>query len=127
MDNLKKYAKYILFIIGGYILTNFLVFVGFNANYHKMQLIQELPQQIAVEKAEANKNQGRIYGTVQNSTENDLNGKYIKINVFNNKGENIATEFLKIENLNRYEQKRFKSYFNANDAKGYNISIVESN
>lgn len=126
MDKLKKYAKYILFIIGGYLFTNFLIFVGFNANYHSIELVQELPQPIVIEKAEANKNQGRVYGKVLNSSDTNLNGKYIKVTVYNLNGENIATEYLKIENLKENEQKLFKATFNAKEAKSFSISIVDN-
>ena len=127
MKKLQKYVKYILWIFGGYILTKFLVFVGFNVNYYPMQQIGELPEQIIVEKAEASKEQGRIYGNVQNSSENNLNGKYIKITVFNSYGEIVDTEILKIENLGKNEQKMFKSNFSAKEAKSYNISLVNNN
>ena len=126
MKELKKYAKYIIWIIAGYFLTNFLIFVGFNASYKSIELRGNLPQQISIEKAEANKVQGRIYGYVQNTSENDLNGKYIKITAYNSVGENIKTEYLKIDNLESDNKKLFRSAFTADDVKSYEIDVVEN-
>ena len=125
MSNLKKYAKYILFIIGGYILTNFLIFVGFNASYKNIRLKSNLPQQVSIDKAEATKTQARIYGHVQNK-DNNLKGKYIKISVFNSSNEKIGTDYLKIDNLGFNENKLFIKTFTSDKASSYEISIVDS-
>ena len=127
MTDLKKDIKIVLLVVCGYILTNFLIFVGFNANYKAIELKSELPSVIKIEKAEATKVQGRVYGKISNTEENDLNGKYIKVVVFNDKNENIATEYLKIENLEKHEEKLFRATFNAEKAKSYTIDIVETN
>ncbi len=127
MTDLKKDIKIVLLVVGGYILTNFLIFVGFNANYKAIELKSELPSVIKIEKAEATKVQGRVYGKISNTEENDLNGKYIKVVVFNDKNENIATEYLKIENLEKHEEKLFRATFNVEKAKSYTIDIVETN
>jgi len=127
MSTLKRFGKYILWIIGVYLLTNLLIFIGFNSNYKNIELREEAPSQITIDKAEATKDQGRVYGKVKNSSENNLNGKYIKITVYNSNNENIATEYLKIENLDNDMEKAFRSTFNANDAKSYEINIVDNN
>lgn len=127
MTDLKKDIKIVLLVVGGYILTNFLIFVGFNANYKAIELKHELPNVISIEKAEATKVQGRVYGKIRNMQETDINGKFIKVEIFNDKNENIATEFLKIENVQKNEEKLFRATFNAEKAKSYTISIVENN
>ena len=65
MGTLKTFLKYILWIIAFYLFTSFLIFVGFNASYKNIESKQDLPKQITIDKAEATKNQGRIYGYVQ--------------------------------------------------------------
>lgn len=126
MSDLKKDAKIVLLVVAGFLLSGFLIFVGLNSNYKPIRLSQELPQQITIEKAEANKDQGRVYGYVQNSSESNLNGKYLKISVYNSKDEIIATEYLKIENLQSNEKKLFRSNFNAKNAKSFDINIIDN-
>lgn len=126
MDNLKKYAKYIILIIAGFLLTDFLIFIGFNANYSKITLKANVPAQISINKAESNKSQVRIYGHVHNSDENNINGKYIKISVYNAENENIATQYLKIDDVEYGSNKLFKFNFSADEAASYEIDIVDN-
>ena len=127
MTDLKKDFKIVLLVVGGYLLTSFLIFVGFNANYKTIELKSELPSVITIEKAEANNSQGRVYGKIKNTQENDLNGKYIKVVVYNSSNENITTQYLKISNLEINQEKLFKVTFNAEKARSYTINIVETN
>ena len=125
MNTLKTFGKYILWIIGFYLLTSFLIFVGFNANYKKIDIKENPPQQISIDKAEASKTEARINGKIQNSEESNLNGKYLKITVYDEKNNDIGTEFLKIENLDSNEKKSFKSQINAENVKSYDIYIID--
>lgn len=127
MGTLKTFLKYILWIIAFYLFTSFLIFVGFNASYKNIESKQDLPKQITIDKAEATKNQGRVYGYVQNNEQNNLNGKYIKISIFNSADENITTQYLKIENLGANEKKMFRATYTAEKSKYYEIEITENN
>ena len=127
MTDLNKDIKIILLVVSGFLLTGFLVFMGLNANYKPIKLNSELPSVITIEKAEATKVQVRVYGRIKNSEENDLNGKYIKVSAFNANNEKIATEFLKIENLKKNENKLFKATVNAEQVKAYTIDLVDKN
>lgn len=127
MKTLKKYLKYVLWVVGIYILTAVLIFIGFNANYKPLKQRESLPEIISIDKAEATKSQGRIYGHIKNTPENDLNGKYIKISIYNSNNENIETQYLKIENLEPNTEKLFKGTFIAENAKSYEINVVDNN
>ena len=127
MTDLNKDIKIILLVVGGFLLTGILIFIGFNVNYKPIELKSELPSVISIEKAEATKVQARVYGRIKNTDKNDLNGKYIKVSAFNANNEKIATEFLKIENLRKDENKLFRATFNAEKVSGYTIDLVENN
>ena len=125
MTDLNKDIKIVLLVIGGFLLTSFLIFVGFNVNYKPIELKSELPNVITIEKAEATKVQARVYGRIRNTEESDFNGKYIKISLFNANNENISTEYLKVENLGKDENKLFRATFNVEKAKSYIVDIVD--
>ena len=127
MTDLNKDIKIVLLVIGGFLITGFLIFVGFNVNYKPIELKSELPNVITIEKAEATKVQARVYGRIRNAEDNDFNGKYIKVSLFNTNNENISTEYLKIENLGKDENKLFRATFNAEKAKSYTVDITDSN
>ena len=126
MFDLNFDVKIVLLVVAGFILTGFLIFVGFNVNFKPIELKSELSNQLSIEKAEATKVQARVYGYVQNSSENDISGKFIRVSVFNVNGENLETKFLKIENLGKNESKLFKVWFNKNEVKSYTIDIVDN-
>ena len=126
MDRLKTYGKYALMVIGMYLFSSFLIFVNFNVNYKDITTNANLPEQITVKKAEARSQEGRIYGYVKNNEENNINGKYIKVEVFNTNNERIYIQHLRIDDVKYGEQKMFKVFFNVEDAKYYNISIVNT-
>ena len=126
MFDLNFDVKIVLLVVAGFILTGFLIFIGFNVNFKPIELKSELSNQLSIEKAEATKVQARVYGYVQNSSENDVNGKFIRVSVFNVNGENLETKFLKIENLGKNESKLFKGWFNKNEVKSYTIDIVDN-
>ncbi len=126
MTDLNKDLKIVLLVAAGFLLTGFLIFIGLNVNFKPIELKYEIPNQISIEKAEAIKVQARVYGYVQNSEVSNLNNKFIKVSVFDSKGENVDTKYLKIENLNKSERKFFKAWFNKKDIKSYAVDIVNS-
>ena len=127
MTDLKKDIKIVLLVVGGFLLTSFLIFIGFNVNYKPIELKSELPNVITIEKAEATKAQARVYGRIRNTEESDFNGKYITVSLFNANNENISTEYLKIENLGKDENKLFRATFNVEKAKSYTVDLVDNN
>lgn len=127
MTDLNKDIRIVLMVIAGFLLTGFLVFVGFNVNYKPIDLNSELPNQISIEKAEATQIQARVYGYVQNSETNNLNDRFIKVSVYDSKNNKIDTKYLKIENLKKSERKLFKVWFNEQNIVSYDIEIVDMN
>lgn len=125
MSTLKRFAKYILIIIGVYLLTFFLVFVSLNSGYSNISLKGEIPKQISIEKAEATKTNGRVYGYISNEKGNNVNDKYLKISVYNSTSELLTTKYLKIDGIKYGEKKLFTARFNAKGTNSYSISIVD--
>ena len=126
MFDLNFDLKIVLLVVAGFILTGFLIFVGFNVNYKPIELKSEVPEQISIEKAEATKFQARVYGYITNSDENNLNGKFIKVSMFDSSNEHIETKFLKIEDLENNKPKLFKVMLNTKGVKSYTINIVNN-
>lgn len=54
MDRLKTFLKYALWIIGFFILSNFLIYVGLNSNYRDLERKDSI-QQVQIYQAEATK------------------------------------------------------------------------
>ena len=125
MDTMKKIAKYALLVLVTYVVTGILVFIGINANYSKIELKGDLPSEISIEKAEAKKNNGRIYGYVKNRKENNINGKSIEVVIYDDNNQVISTETLKINDVKYNEKKLFRIRFYADNAKYYFVNLID--
>ena len=125
MSTLKQFAKYIIWIILFWILSDILIYYGLNSTYKDIVNKGENLNQVTVSEAEATKVNGRIIGKITNTEESNLNGKYLKINLYAESGNLLATEYVEVGNLRANEVKSFESYFKMQDVKSYDINIVD--
>lgn len=125
MDRLKTFAKYAIWLILFWILSDILIYYGINTTYKDIAVKGEMSSQISVDDAEATTVNGRIKGTVTNGEEDNLSGKYLKVDVYAESGNLLGTNYLEIGNMNSNETKNFETYFKIQDVKSYNISIVD--
>ncbi len=126
MKRIKTFAIYILMVVGFYIFTMFITYVGLNATYKEINLRSVLPNQTAINLAQATTVNGRIYGEVTSTEENNLNGKYIKVEIYTKTGNYAGTKYLKIEGTQVNEPKKFAVYFTADNIRSYTIEIVDA-
>ena len=103
----------------------FLIYYGINSTYKAISNKGENPKQVTINSAEATKVNGRIIGKVSNDEENDLSGKFLKIDLYAENGNLLATEYEEIGNLRANEVKSFETYFKMQDVKSYGITVVE--
>ena len=125
MSTVKKFAKYVIWIILFWILSDILIYYGLNSTYKDMKNKGDNLNQVEVSTAEATKVNGRVIGKISNTKESNLSGKYLKINLYAESGNLLATEYVEIGNLRDNEVKSFESYFKMQDVKAYDINIVD--
>ena len=127
MDTVKKFFKYIIGVILLMVFTNLCTYLGFNATYKNIDKTEDLPQGIDIKLSQATKVCGRIYGEVTSDADNNLEGKFIKTNIYTDLGTLVGTKYIKIKDINQNEAKKFAVNFQAENVKFYNISIVDNN
>ena len=125
MSTVKKFAKYVIWIILFLILSDILIYYGLNSTYKDIENKGDNISNVTVSEAEATKVNGRIIGKITNTEESNLNGKYLKINLYAESGNLLATEYVEVGNLRANEVKSFESYFKMQDVKSYDINIVD--
>ena len=125
MDQLKKFAKYIIWILLLYLFTKIVVFIGMNADYKPMQNNDSLPSCITILKAEATGANGRIYGNIINNQNEDINDKYIKINIYDENYELRGTKYIEINGVGKNYPTKFELHFKSSKIEYYDISIVD--
>lgn len=125
MSTMKTFAKYAIWLILFWILSDILIYFGINSTYKDIERINEISSQISVNAAEATTVNGRIIGTVTNSEDNDISDKYLKIDLYAESGNLLGTNFLSIGNMGTIETKNFETYFKIQNVKSYDITIVD--
>lgn len=125
MSRLKTFAKYAIWLILFWILSDILIYYGINSTYKAIPRRSEISNQIAINNAEATKVNGRINGTVTNSEENNISGKYLKIDLYAESGNILGTKYLDIGSLETNQKRNFETYFKIQDVKSYDVSIVD--
>ena len=126
MGRIKTFAKYVLWVVGLYIFTMLCTYIGLNATYKNIHDIGELPNQVTILLAQATTVNGRIYGEVTSTEQNNLNGKYIKVGIYTKTGNFAGTKYLKIEDTKINEPKKFAVYFTAENIESYTIEVLEA-
>lgn len=126
MSTVKQFAKYVIWIILFWILSDILIYYGLNSTYKDIENKGDNISQVTVSAAEATKVNGRIIGKISNTEETDFSGKYLKINLYAESGNLLATEYVEIGKLRANEVKSFESYFKMQDVKSYDINIVDN-
>lgn len=125
MSRLKTFAKYAIWLILFWILSDILIYYGVNSTYKNLKIKNEIPSQVTIKNAEATKVNGRIKGTIANKEDSNMSGKYLKIDLYSDSGNLLATEYEDIGNLRVNEVKSFETYFKMQDVKQYEVNIVD--
>lgn len=126
MGRMKTFRNYVIWLIAFYIFSMVCVYVGFNATYKNIYFTGNIPEEVSIEVAQSTKVNGRIYGKVTSTEQNDLNGKYIKVQIYSKKNQLLGEKYLEISGTNVNEPKKFKVNFTADNIKYYTIEILDN-
>ena len=122
MDRLKTFAIYIIIGVLFWIISDFLIEVGINSMYKNMSQKGTTPEGIEIIQMQSTKVNGRIHLKINNK---DYSGKFLKIDLFSQEGNNFGTQYIEIGDLQENEVKDIQTYFKISEIKSYEISIVD--
>lgn len=125
MDRLKTLRKYIIWLIAFYLFSMIFIYIGLNARYNNIDSNGEVPGNVKIELAQATSVNGRIFGKITSTEADNLNEKYLKVDIFSKRDELIGTKYLKLDNLKLNEPNRFAVYFSAQNIKKYSVDILD--
>ena len=125
MGRLKTLRKYLIWLIAFYLFSMIFIYIGLNARYNNIDSNGEVPGNVKIELAQATSVNGRILGKITSTEADNLNGKYLKVDIFSKREELIGTKYLKLDNLKLNEPNRFAVYFSAQNIKKYSVDILD--
>lgn len=126
MERMKTLFKYALWVVLFIIFSEFLINVGLNSTYKKIERKDNI-EQVNIYQAEATKVNGRIRGIMTNSESEDLSGKYIRIQLFSVRDVFLGEKYIEIHQLEENETQNFELLFKAQDVNYYTVDIVDEN
>lgn len=127
MGRIRTFEKYIIWVVAFYLFTMLLTYIGLNSTYRNIESLDEMPEGVKIDLSQATSVNGRILGEVTSTENNNLNGKYLKVDIFSKDNQLIGSKYLEIEDTNLNEPKKFAVYFSAENVKRYSVDILENN
>jgi len=122
MDRLKTFAKYAIWLILFWILSDILIYVGINSTYKDIEQREEIPSGIEVVQMEATSVNGRMKLKANDVA---LSGKYLKVDLYSSTGINLGTQYIELGEIKENKSKEFETYFKISEVKSYEITVVD--
>lgn len=124
MDRMKTFLKYILAIIIFFFFSNFLIYMSLETTYQNIGRKDNL-QQVTIYQAQATKVNGRIKGTIYNDDNNKITDRYLKIDLYSERGNLLGTKYIDLLGIRENETRNLEVYFKIQDVDYYEISFTE--
>lgn len=125
MKRMKRFLHYLLMVVLFFILSEILIYISLNSVYDRISRRNYDVSQVSVSDAKATLVNGYVIGNIKNSEENNLNGKFLKIDFYSKMGNNLGTKYIAISGLKENQIKDFEVHFKLQDIESYAISIVD--
>lgn len=122
MSRMKTFAKYAIWIILFWILSDVLIYFGLNSTYKDIKLKGENIVGIEIVEAKATAVNGRTKIKINDT---NLSGKFLKIDLYSSTGVNLGTQYIEIGNVKENESKEIETYFKISEVKSYEVTVVE--
>lgn len=122
METMKKFAKYLIWLILFWILSDILIYLGINSTYKDINAKGEIPTGIEIVEMQATAVNGRTKIKVNDTS---LSGKFLKIELYSSTGVNLGTQYIEIGKIKENEAKEIETYFKISEVKSYAISVTE--
>ena len=121
---MKTFLKYILAIIIFFFFSKFLIYMSLETTYQNIGRKDNL-QQVTIYQAQATKVNGRIKGTIYNDANNKITDRYLKIDLYSERGNLLGTKYIDLLGIRENETRNLEVYFKIQDVDYYEISFTE--
>ena len=124
MDRMKTFLKYAIWVILFYIFSNLMININLEATYQNIGRKDNL-QQITVYQAQATKINGRIKGSIYNSSEHKITNKYVRIDLYSERDVFLGSKYIDVSTMRDNETRNFEEYFKIQDVSYYEIKFTD--
>ena len=124
MDRVKTLLKYAVWVLAFIILSEFLINVGLNSTYRKINRKDNI-EQVNIYQAEATLVNGRIRGTITNSEPEELNRKYVRIDFYSKRDVFLGRRYIEVKDLAQNGTMSFEVFFKLQEVGSYEVVIAD--
>lgn len=126
MSRMKTLFKYFLWFVLFYAFSNIIMYLNIRSLMQEIKTgdIEFQNPQVIVEEAKASKVNAVIKGKIKN-TEQDINYKYIRIDLLSERGNILNSKFIDVTDLKNKEEMEFSIRTNTENVKGYKIVLTD--
>ena len=131
MARMKTFLIYLLILVAFYIISSILAYWYIQSTYstigsHVIENTNMPNVQVAIDDAQATLVNGYVSGTITNTSEEAINTKYIKFDLFSERGNKILSKYVQIDNLNAGEMQNFKMNFRAENIANCYVEVTDT-
>ena len=124
MDRMKTLLKYALWIILFYIFSNLMIYLNLETTYQNIGRKDNL-EQVTIYQAQATKVNGRIKGTIYNNEKNKITNKYLRIDLYSERGNFLGSKYIDVSNMRDNETRELEVYFKVQDVDYYEMKFTD--
>ncbi len=124
MDRMKTLLKYALWIILFYIFSNLMIYLNLETTYQNIGRKDNL-EQVTIYQAQATKVNGRIKGTIYNNEKNKITNKYLRIDLYSERGNFLGSKYIDVSNMRDNETRELEAYFKVQDVDYYEMKFTD--
>ena len=129
MERMKVFLRYFIIFIVLYIVFDFFTYrylVNSYKNIKTYEISEEKPT-VTIQEAKSTAMNGYIVAQVKNNTGEDIEKTNVKIDLYNSRGNNLGTKYVKLENFKANELREFKINFRATNIVHFEVSFTDEN
>ena len=126
MKRMKTFFIYALLIAAFWIVSDILIYFAVNTTFNPVDIkINGSSPEIIIDESKATYVNGVVKGTIKNNTENTINGKCLKIDMYSPRNVNLGTKYVRIENLPPNLQQDFEMWYEYTDVDNVVITVTD--
>lgn len=127
MARMKTFLRYLIIFVAIYVIFDFFTYrylVNSYKNIKTYEIVEKTPE-IKIEEAKSTAVNGYVKGIVKNNTGEKINKTNIKIDLYNSRGSNLGTKYIKLENFSSNEVREFNINFKASNISYFEVSFTD--
>lgn len=124
MKKMKTFFGWFVFLVLFIIISEIIINVSLNSSYKNLGR-KDSTEGVSVYQAEATYVNGRIRGIVENTGNPDIQGKFLKVDIYSERDVNLGTKYIELADLKEGDKTNFEIFYKFQDTSYYNISIVD--